>query len=176
MRIIRTRWLYPMLLAAFILTALTVGFVVHAQQPVPGATSTQAVQPLYSCNQFQTATGAANTAVTVTLTPPAGQFVYICSIYIASANNGAVTPAAGPAPIFTTTNLQNNLVWWGDNAGGCSSSACVTGNTGYLIKVTDSVYPLLLKSQTSGTAFTIVTSAGQSTQNVRIDVTAFFAP
>ena len=148
----------------------------RAQQAVPGATPVQQTQPFYNCNQIQTATGAANTAVTTTLTPPSGQFVYICSIYIATVNNAAVTPAAGPAPIFTTTGLQNNMVWWGDNAGGCAVSACAAATTGYLIKVVDSVYPLLIKSNAAGTAFTIVTSAGQSTQSVRINVTGFFAP
>jgi hypothetical protein len=137
-----------------------------AQQTSAGATPVQQVQPLYNCNQTATATGAANTAVTATLTPPGGQFVYICSIYIATANNAAVTSAAGPAPIFTTTNLITNLVWWGDNA--------VT-TTGTRVLVTDAVYPLLIKTAQPGVAFTIVTSAGQSTQNARINVTAFFA-
>jgi hypothetical protein len=149
--------------------------MMSAQQAVPGATPVQQAQPFYNCNQTATATGAANTAVTATLTPPAGQFVYICSIYISTANNAALTPAAGPAPIFTTTGLQNNLVWWGDNAGGCTSTACAAGTTGALVKVTDVIYPLLVKSNSSGTAFSIVTSAGQSTQNVRINVTGFFA-
>jgi hypothetical protein len=157
-------------LAAFVKMGL------HAQQASPGATPVQQQQPFYNCNQTQTATGAANTAVTVTFTPPAGQFLYICSIYIVTASNAAVTPAAGPAPIFTTTNLQNNLVWWGDNAGGCTSTACAAGVTGALVKVTDTVYPLLLKTAAAGTAFTLVTSAGQASESVRINVTGFFAP
>lgn len=137
----------------------------RAQQSTPGATAVQQVQPLYNCNQTATATGAANTAVTATLTPPAGQFVYICSIYISLVANAAVTGAAGPAPIFTTTGLQNQLVWWGDN-----SSLTI----GQLKPVTDIAYPLLVKTNATGTAFSIVTSAGQSTENVRINVTAFF--
>lgn len=163
------------IVAVSALSAALLAAVVYAQVAAPGSTLVQPAQPLYTCNQTATATGAANTAVTVTLTPPAGQYVYICSVYIATANNAAVTPAAGPAPIFTTTNLTSNMVWWGDNAGGCSSSACVTGNTGYKVTVTDVVYPLLIKSASAGTAFTIVTSAGQATQNARINVTAFFA-
>jgi hypothetical protein len=155
-------------LALAVLTlALIASPLLFAQQIAPGATSVQQSQPLYTCNQTATATGAANTAVTATLTPPAGQYVYICSIYIATANNAAVTPAAGPAPIFTTTNLPTNLVWWGDNG---------IATTGLKANVTDVVYPLLLKTNAPGTAFTIVTSAGQSTQNARINVTAFFAP
>jgi hypothetical protein len=139
---------------------------VHAQQAVPGSTPVQQAQPLYNCNQTQTATGAANTAVTVTFTPPAGQYFYICSIHIVEVANATVTGAAGPAPIFTTTNLQNQLVWWGDN------SSLTTGQQKIVV---DDVFPLLLKTSAAGTAFTIVTSAGQSTQNVRINVTGFFA-
>lgn len=138
----------------------------EAQVTIPGTTPIQAVQPLYTCDQTATATGAANTAVTATLTPPSGQFVYICSIYIAVAANAAVTGAAGPAPIFTTTNLANNLVWWGTNE---------TLGTGAARTVTDVVYPFWLKSAVTGTTFTVVTSAGQSTMNVRINITARFA-
>lgn len=138
-----------------------------AQQLVPGATQVQPVQALYNCNQTATATGAANTAVTATLTPPAGQYLYICSIEIHEAANAAVTAAAGPAPIFTTTNLATNLVWWGNNG---------TQTTGQNTPVLAAYYPLLLKTAVTGTAFTIVTSAGQSTDSVRINVTGFFAP
>jgi hypothetical protein len=151
------------LLAAALLTTS----VLYAQQVFPGATPTQAVQPLTNCNQTATATGAANTSVTATLTPPAGQYVYICTIDIQEVANAAVTGAAGPAPIFTTTNLPTNLVWWGNNA---------TQGTGAFTNVLTGIYPLTLKSATAGTAFTIVTSAGQSTNSVRINVTAYFAP
>lgn len=136
-----------------------------AQQVSPGTTPVQAVQPLYNCNQTTSATGAANTAVTATLTPPAGQYVYICSIDIQEAANAAVTGAAGPAPVFTTTNLPTNLVWWGNNA---------TQGTGANTSVLAASYPNLLKAATAGTAFTIVTSAGQSTDSVRINITGFF--
>jgi hypothetical protein len=151
-----------------VVVALACGSVILlGQQIFPGATPTQSVQPLYNCNQTATATGAANTAVTATLTPPAGQYAYICTIDIQEVANAAVTGAAGPAPVFTTTNLPTNLVWWGNNA---------TITTGVSVNVLTGIYPLTLKSATAGTAFTIVTSAGQSTQSVRINVTAYFAP
>lgn len=147
----------------------TVGYSttrVSAQYPVPGATPVQQVQPLYSCNQTATATGAGNTAVTATLTPPAGQYVYICTVDIVEAANATVVVGAGPAPLFTTTNLPTNLVWWGDN------SALAQGVQKPVISLSWNMIPL--KSNAAGTAFTIVTSGGQSTQNVRINVTAFF--
>lgn len=148
--------------------AAVLGFGIStlAQVVQPGATPIQAFQPFYVCNQTATATGAANTAVTATLTPPSGQYVYLCSIDISVVANAAVTGAAGPAPIFTTTNLPNNLVWWGTN------ETLGTGAMRPVIQLAFGVVPV--KSATAGTAFTIVTSAGQSTENVRINVTAFF--
>jgi len=131
-----------------------------------GAPSAPAQQAA-ACNVTQTATGAANTAVTVTV--PAGgslMFFYVCSIDISMVANAAVTGAAGPAPIFTTTNLQNNLVWWGDN------SSLTIGQQKQVVAL--SYVPFGLKTALSNTAFTIVTSAGQATQNVRINVTGFY--
>lgn len=157
------------LLASLALVVLSfVGLTTYAaaQQTVAGATPVQQVQPLYSCNQTATATGAANTAVTATLTPPAGQYVYICSIDITIVANAAVTGAAGPAPIFTTTNLPVNLVWWGNN------TTLVTGDMKPVIALTWPTIPL--KSNAAGTAFTVVTSAGQATESARINLTAFF--
>jgi hypothetical protein len=127
----------------------------------------QSATRLDSCNVTTTATGAANTAVTATLTPPAGQSFYVCSIYIGQVANAAVTGAAGPAPIFTTTNLPTNLVWWGNNA---------TQGNGLFTLVTDSTFDYPIKTAVAGTAFTVVTSAGQSTNSVRINVTGYFAP
>jgi len=125
-------------------------------------------QQFQACNVTQTATGLASTAVTVTV--PAGGsgfFFYICSIDISMVANAAVTGAAGPAPIFTTTNLQNNLVWWGDN------SSLTIGQQRQIISLVFSPAGPL-KTALSNTAFTIVTSAGQATQNVRINVTGFY--
>jgi hypothetical protein len=140
--------------------------IVYAQQVVPGATAVQQVQPLFSCNQQNTATGLGNAAVVVTFTPPAGQAFYICSIHIAETANATVTVAAGPGPIFTSAGLQNALIWWGDN------SALAQGVEKVLV---EEIFPIPLRAQT-GTAFTITTSAGQATQNVRLNVTGFFAP
>ena len=135
--------------------------------PAFSQTSTQqSPTRLDTCNVQATATGAANTAVTVTVTPPSGQFFYFCTVSIFEVANAAVTGAAGPAPIFTTTNLPVNLIWWGDNA---------TQGTGWQKQVAADAYPLTVKTAQPGTAFTIVTSAGQSTQSVRLNVTGYFA-
>lgn len=138
---------------------------VSGQAAVTGATPVQSVQPFYSCNLTQTATGAANTAVTLTMTPNGGECIYLCDLDISVAANAAVTGAAGPAPIFTTTNLPTNLVWWGTN------ETLGTGAMRQVVQKSWGVVPL--KTNTGGTPFTIVTSAGQSTMNVRINATGF---
>ena len=123
---------------------------------------------LDSCTAESTATSAGNAVSTVTLTPPAGQYVYICSIYIVETANALVTGAAGPLPIFTSTNLQTNLVWWGDNS---------SLTAGQLVKIKDVRFGYPLKSATAGTAFTIASSGtGQSTYNTRMTITGYFAP
>lgn len=155
-----------------VVAVIALGFFLplRAQQAVPGATPVQQAQPLYTCNQMQTATGAGNTAVTVTFTPPSGQYVYLCSFYAVQVANAAVTVGAGPAPIFTTTGLQNNLVWWGDN------TVKLTPGGQQTVDVDEVFNPWTIKSNAAGTAVTIVTSAGQSTQSVRLNASAFFAP
>src|SRR5262245_30441999 len=102
------------------------------------------------CNQTFTATGAANTAVTLTAPAQANLFFYVCSIDIVLVANAAVTGAAGPAPIFTTTGLLNNLVWWGDNG------ALTIGQQRPVVTLVFG--PQLLRTATPNTAFTIVTS------------------
>ena len=134
--------------------------------PMFGQTSTQQVaERADTCAVQATATGAANTAVTASVTPPAGQYFYLCSISIFEVANAAVTGAAGPAPIFTTTNLPTNLVYWGDNS---------TQATGWQKQVAADNFPLTIKTAAPGTPFTVVTSAGQSTQSVRINITGYF--
>jgi hypothetical protein len=131
----------------------------------PGTPVQQDAQDLKAATLETTATGAANTAVTATIAPVTGQCIYVTDIYIATVANAAVTGAAGPAPIFTTTGLPTNLVWWGNNT---------TQVIGDLKVATDKHFVNPLKV-TQSTAFTIVTSAGQSTESVRINVLAYAA-
>lgn len=148
------------LLAALVL-ALASDAVAASGTPVQ-----QDGQDLKAAKYEATATGAANTAVTATITGIPGACLYITDVYIAIVANAAVTGAAGPAPIFTTSGLPTNLVWWGNN------TTLVIGD---LKVVTDKHFANPLEVNSS-TAFTIVTSAGQSTESVRINVLAYAAP
>lgn len=134
--------------------------------PMPAAPPVQS-SPEFPITFTTTATGAANTAVTATAPAGTGYF-YLCYLHIVEVANAAVTGAAGPAPIFTTTNLPTNLVWWGDNA---------TQGTGFQKVIIDAEFqPTCIKSALPNTATTVVTSAGQSTQSVRINLGGFYGP
>lgn len=157
-----------MLITRFLLSLVLLAFpVMVAAQSSTGVSVQASPTMLNACSAQNTATGAANTAVTATLTPPSGQYVYLCYVHISQVANAAVTGAAGPAPIFTTTNLPTNMVWWGNNA---------TQGTGLYTLVTDSPFGFPVKAAAPGTAVTVVTSAGQSTNSVRINIAGYFAP
>lgn len=153
----------PLVFGLFLLGASS---YLLAQQLAPGATPVQSLQPLYSCDQAFTATGLGNATVTLTVPGQAGRVFYICAIDIQQIANAAVTGAAGPAQLFTTTNLVNNLVWWGSN------TTLVIGATINVMVHDYGVAPV--KTLLPGTAFTIVGTGGQSTLNVRMNVTGFY--
>lgn len=137
-------------------------------QSIPGATLTQqSPTRLDAYSVTQTATGAGNTSVLATVPGVAGMSFYIGSVDITTAANAAVTAAAGPQPVCTTTNLPTPLIWWGDNG------TYTTGQQKIAVALS---FPGGLKTATPGTAFTITCAGGQSTYNVRINVTGWYAP
>lgn len=108
-----------------------------------------------------TASGAGNTTVTCTLgPPPAGQFVYVHTCTSHEVANAAITGAAAPAGVLTTTNLPTNFIWSADNA---------TQGTGWQKEIMKEVWPNGLKTAQAGTSFTIAQTGGQSTQTFRIN-------
>lgn len=129
----------------------------------------QSPTDLRACTMTATATAASNAAATATLTPPSGQYVYVCSIYIVETINATVTGAAGPKPVINTSGLSTNLVYWGDNSS--------TLGAGGLIKIADSRFGFPLKTSQPGVAFSVASDAsGQATSNIRIFITGYFAP
>lgn len=154
------------LAALFVVMLVGVPTVASAQQAAQGATPVQAFQPLYSCDQSFTATGVGNTTVTLTIPAQTGKFFYFCHLDINIIANGAVTAAAGPAEVCATTNMVNNMTWWGDNG---------TYGTGQLKNVVTLQFGIApLKSLLAGTATTIACTGGQSTYNVRVNLTGFY--
>lgn len=125
----------------------------------------QAAAHADSCKVTQTATCAGNTGCTATIPAVTGQVFNICTITVHEVANAAITGAAAPAGVLTTTGLPTNLIWWADNA---------TQGTGWQKEVVKEVWPTGLMVAQS-TPFTIAESGGQSTQNFRINVTGWYS-
>jgi hypothetical protein len=111
---------------------------------------------------------ATNAAVgTITITPPAGQFVYICEVDTMECNGASAVTAA--APLFlTTTGLGGNPQYM-IPIGPATAGMCQQGGP-YM-------YPNgALKSAQAGTNVTFVGPTAVTNQTININVVYYFAP
>jgi len=131
-------------------------------QGIPGTLTQQAPTLLDAC----TGAAAANTsAATITITPPAGQSVYLCSVQIDSCSGSAAVTPTNPASV-TTTNLSGSPKWFvgtGAAAGLCQPTGGMT-------------WPRTLKSSVAGTPVTIVLPSFATNQTIAVNAYYFFAP
>jgi hypothetical protein len=106
---------------------------------------------------------SASSAATITITPPAGQYVYLTGIDLTNCAGASAVTAAAPTTV-TTTNLSGAAwtVGSGSTAGNCQASP--TGMS----------YPLTLKSSTAGTAVTIVLPTFATNQTIRVSAYYYF--
>lgn len=158
------------LFLALLLAVVGIGSVtgLYSQSGVPGTLVQNSPTELRASSVQCTATGAGNTTVTCTLgPPPGGQYVYITNCTVHEVANAAITGAAAPAGVLTTTNLGTNQIWWADNA---------TQGTGWQKEVMKESWPWGLKTAQSGTSFTLAQTGGQSTQSFRINCSGYYAP
>lgn len=131
----------------FVLFAAVALLVTHvfAQGPVyPGATPTQGAPALYALTPIS-ATGAVNTAITLTIpAPPAGMYNYICKLGYNLSNDTTGTVATNVVSTSTnfnsfavktsqiaTASIENNwMMDFGTPATGCArSTASATATT-----------------------------------------------
>jgi len=157
----RTRLRLPWLVVSLILAivALTIG-PVPAQ--VPGTLTQQSPSLLDGCTA---AANSATSAATITITPPAGQYVYLCGVAIENCAGPAAVAPTNPASI-TTTNLAGSPRWFvgtGVTAGLCQPSA-------------GTFWPRTLKSAVAGTAVTFVLPTFAANQVINATVFYYFAP
>lgn len=127
-------------------------------QPVP---VDQAATRASACTAAN-ATAAVNNAVTLTLTPPSGYYVYLCGFDIAISQDGTATVNTNQS--FTSTNL-GGWAW--------KYSLPATANT----QLTQSFYfnnPV--KSAAAGTAVTVVSPAAKANSAFSINGYYYFAP
>lgn len=122
----------------------------------------QVQKDLTACTPIS-ATAAINNTVTLTLTPPSGQYVYLCNLVVGISNNATGTVASTNLT-FTSTNLGGWL-WKFSDVG----TANVTTQSPF---VTSTRW--LLRSQVAGTAVTIVSPAVNAQAAYNINAAYYF--
>ena len=117
------------------------------------------------------AVNATQAAGTVTITPPAGQYVYFTGIYVAACGDGTASQSSIQQN-FTTTNLGSLTI-----ETSYISAATITSNPG--ASQCDRVtlpFAVPLKSAVAGTAVTIVPPAQAAHMSFPIVATYYVAP
>jgi hypothetical protein len=156
----RFRWVGLVLL---VLVLAIAGVIQIAGQTVSNATIVQ--QSSQRQDAATTMSTSATSAATITLTPNAGESVYVYAIDIANCAGGTAVTAAAVTSI-TTTNITGSPAWTigsGVTAGQCTQSFGVNYATG-------------VKSTTPGTNVTFVLPTFATNQTIRLNVAWRSAP
>jgi len=104
--------------------------------------------------------------LTVTLTPSAGNYVYVTGVYISGLANAT---GATSTTVWSSTNLTGSPAWL------TPTTATAAANPSGLIQVSE-MYPTGLKSTAPGTAVTIVPQATTASAFMCPRVAWFQAP
>ncbi len=104
--------------------------------------------------------------LTITVTPPAGQYVYLTGFFLEVLANAT---AASSATIWTSTNLTGSPVWLAN----VTASAASVPTYEYSLA---EVYPTALKSTVAGTPVTILPTATSASAFQCAKVVGYFNP
>lgn len=126
-----------------------------------GQAATQAVPQHLDAAQFYATT--VTTATTLTLTPAAGQSVYLTSVHISNCAGSSAVTAAAPTSI-TSTNLNGLTYQMGS---GVTAGVCIQEST--------DLWPNGFKAAAPG-AVTIVMPTFAANQTIRVGVSWYSAP
>lgn len=127
----------------------------------PDASGVLAATSAANCTSTQVAVAT----LSMTITPPAGNYVYITGMYIETASNG--TGSTGSTTAWTSTGLQNSPSWL-VNAGGTGASLASA--------VAETYPPGGLKSTAPGAVVTLAPLATLASAFTCAKVTGYFAP
>lgn len=108
---------------------------------------------------------SASTGATITITPPAGQFVYITAIDMTNCAGSSAVSAASVTSL-TTTNLGGAAWTFGS---GVAAGLCQPPPS-------PGIFATPLKSATAGTAVTLVLPTFATNQTIRVSAYYYFAP
>lgn len=104
--------------------------------------------------------------LTITITPPAGNFVYLTGLYLEMSPNAT---AASSAVTWSSTNLNGSPAWLTNTT--ASAAANPSGEF-----VLAEIYPTGLKSTTPGTAVTIVPQTTAASSFACVHAVGYFNP
>jgi hypothetical protein len=151
-----------LVLAALFLCAASAAHAQALQPPIgPPVLVQRSPTDLQACSVSH-GDAAINTLVTLTVTPPAGQYVYLCGWDYQVATNGTAT-------------AQSNVKWTSTNLGGLAVeySTPATANTTI---VGTYYFNVPIRSATPGTAITIVSPAIAAQNAYSANAYYYFAP
>ena len=104
--------------------------------------------------------------LTLTITPPAGQFVYLTGLYFEVEPNAT---ASTSNTLWTATNLTGSPQW----LTGTTTAAAANPSSPYFI---NEIYPTALKSTVAGTAVTVVPSATTASAFICAHAVGYYNP
>ena len=104
--------------------------------------------------------------LTITITPPAGNFVYLTGLYIEGLANAT---GASSATVWSSTNLTGSPAW---TTPFTASAAANPTNPLYLAET----YPTAIKSTVAGTAVTILPQATSASAYLCAHAVGFYSP
>ncbi len=156
-------------LAALLSTVAGAAFAQVATQTTQTATMLNATAFNQTIANGATGCAAVNTTAangTVTITPPAGQFVYVTNVSI-----DIVSDVTGNTQVATmsTTNISGSPIW------SLATIAPTASSAGQFRQISET-YATPLKSTAAGTAVTFVPSAQTNHVIFCTRVAGFFAP
>lgn len=138
------------------------GVIVTQSGSKADAASFYAAPAATSCTTSQ----ASIANLTVTITPPAGQYVYLTGVYFEYLPNAT---AASSATLWTATNITGTPAWLAN----VTASAASVPTTEFLIS---EIYPTGLKSTVAGTPVTILPQATSASTFQCVKAVGYFSP
>ena len=104
--------------------------------------------------------------LTITITPPAGNYVYLTGLYIEGESNAT---GASSATVWSSTNLTGSPAW------ATPTIATAAANPSGFINVAE-VYPTAIKSTVAGTAVTILPQATTASAYLCAHAVGYYNP
>lgn len=104
--------------------------------------------------------------MTITITPPAGQYVYLTGLYITGQGNAT---GASSTTVWSSTNLTGSPAWVTPFIASAAANPTVVASV-------NEVYPTAIRSTVAGTAVTILPQATTASAFLCAHAVGYFNP